>query len=102
MVIAGSIEMISEWVAQFVENRREVATAAQLKTLASDVGYDIAAGPKGQDLVWVPSGESWQMKHTFGSMARHFGQTRNGMNFAPNKSSNPSDHRSSLPCMASA
>lgn len=59
----------------------------------SEIGYDRAAGSAGRRLVWVPCGYTWQMKPTYGSMSRHFGATRNGLNFAPNKSSNPRDHQ---------
>lgn len=56
-----------------------------------DIGYDRTVS-HGRKLVWVPSGLTWQMKPTYGSMSRHFGQTpHKGLNCAPNKTTSPRD-----------
>lgn len=58
----------------------------------AEIGYDRTVS-YGRALVWVPSGFTWQMKPTYGSMARHFGRTRTGsLNCAPNKSTSPKEH----------
>lgn len=91
LLATGSVVMVSSRQAQYTRDRKEYV---QPTTKRSDeIGYDIEAGSKGRKLVWVPCGLTWQMLPCYGGVARHFTATRNGLNFAPNKSSRPSDHQ---------
>jgi hypothetical protein len=88
LVATGVALMISARAIQYVLDRKGYIEPVRV----SELGYDRTVS-HGRNLVWVPSGLTWQMKPTYGSMSRHFGQTRGGMNFAPNSTTSPSQHR---------
>jgi hypothetical protein len=95
MITAKVIVMVGTEIAQYVEDRREFATQPDARQ-ADEFGYDFEVySERAKTRVWVPFQGVWQMKPTYGSLARHFSHTRfPGLNCAPNESSNPSDHRS--------
>jgi hypothetical protein len=91
MLTAGIVAMVNDGTAcQYVSDRRTYIETAVNRT--AEIGYDRTVN-FGRRLVWVPSGLTWQMKPCYGSMARHFTSTKAGMNFAPNKSTSPREHR---------
>jgi hypothetical protein len=93
VAVIATIGGVQRDAAQYITSRGvQVEAPRCTKDRATEIGYDRSV-IAGRDLVWVPSGETWQMKTTYGSMSRHFGATKNGMNFAPNKTTSPSDHQ---------
>ena len=83
MLTAGVVRMVLDGKAcQYICDRKSYIEPA--KDRGAEIGYDRTVS-YGRNLVWVPSGLTWQMKMTYGSMSRHFGATRGGLNFAPNR-----------------
>jgi hypothetical protein len=91
VAVAAMVNGAPTQAAQYTSERTACTEQTPPAERGPDVGYQRAV-THGQTLVWVPSGLSWQMKTTYGSMSRHFGATKNGMNFAPNKTTNPRDN----------
>ena len=92
VAVIATIAGLPTQAAQYTSERTSCSEPAQTVHRSHEIGYDRAVS-YGQRLVWVPSGLTWQMKATYGSMSRHFGRTAHqGLNCAPNKTTNPSDH----------
>jgi hypothetical protein len=84
VAVAAIIVGVPTEAAQYTRDHTAHVEPAQAKDRLTELGYDRTVS-YGRKLVWVPSGLTWQMKPTYGSMSRHFGTTRAGLNFAPNR-----------------
>lgn len=93
VAVVAMIGGVRTEAAQYVDSPKACAQARRTPEQSiQDIGYARAVS-HGRDLVWVPSGLTWQMKPTYGSIARHFGRTRRkDLNCAPNKTTSPREH----------
>jgi hypothetical protein len=90
LLAANMVVMLSRRAAQFTCDRESYIEPAVRRL--DEAGYD-GAVRRGRKLVWVPTEMTWQMRPSYGSIARHFRASRMGLRFAPNKSSSPRDHQ---------
>ena len=89
LLATGRVVMIAAKQAQYVSDRQNYRKPLTIRS--DEVGYDIEAR-RGRKLVWVPVDMTWQMRPSYGSLARHFRHSRAGLRFAPNTTTNPRDH----------